>query len=117
VNRAVLLVDTDTSFVKMISALLEFNDFSVIRLDESENLANVLDNQPVSVVLADIMAGMSIEELMESIADKREISMILTGIRDLSNTERKKLLSRSIPFIKKPCMPSLVCDKIKKIVR
>ncbi len=117
-REAVLLIDSDITFLGMISSLLEFNDFTVISLHDTENLEQILDNRAFAAVVADIMTpGITIEQWSDNIASRREIPMIMTGIRDLDNTERKQLLSHAIPFVKKPCMPSVICDKVKKIIR
>lgn len=117
-NHHVIIADTDKSFVQLITPSLEFNDFSVSWLQDISGLTVILDRQPAAVVVADIMMPkMNLMQCTDYIAGERNIPMIITGIKELGNAERKQLLTHGIPFIKKPFIPRILCEKIKEMVR
>ena len=116
----ILVVDDDTSNLRMASRILSAEKMRVSCLKAGEDaLAFLQDNRPDLILLDVHMPGMDGFETLASIrSDKEmaEIPVIFLTADDDSNTETRGLEAGAKDFIKKPFVPEVLLLRVRHTI-
>lgn len=116
----ILVVDDDTSNLRMASRILSAEKMRVSCLKSGEDaLAFLQDNRPDLILLDVHMPGMDGFETLASIrSDKEmaEIPVIFLTADDDSNTETRGLEAGAKDFIKKPFVPEVLLLRVRHTI-
>ena len=112
----VLVVDDDQSLLTILSNILG-KDYWVSTADSGEKALEILRNNPVDLVLLDIMMpGMNGLEVCTAIKASPETAdlpiIFLTGMED-EDAEESALDAGAVDFISKPVRPRIVQSRVR----
>lgn len=116
----VLVVDDDTSNLKIASRILDMAQMRVSCLKSGEDAVRFLAENKPDLILLDIhMPVMDGIETMLAIRENRaadDIPVIFLTADDDSNTERRGLEVGAVDFIKKPFVPEVLLLRVRHTI-
>lgn len=116
----VLVVDDDTSNLKMASYILGKEQMRVSCLKSGEDAVQFLKKNKTDLILLDIhMSGMDGFQTMKAIREIEEaadIPVIFLTADDDSNTEKRGLEVGAVDFIKKPFVPEVFLLRVQHTI-
>lgn len=116
-NDWILVVDDDTSNLKMANRILGSADMRVSCLKSGEDAMKFLqDNRPELILLDIHMPGMNGFETIAAIKEDKataDIPVIFLTADDDSSTETKGLKAGAMDFIKKPFVPEVLLLRVR----
>lgn len=116
----VLVVDDDTSNLKVASRILCEEKMRVSCLKSGEDALKFLQENRPDIILLDIhMPGMDGFQTISAIREKKEIAdipVIFLTADDDSNTEKKGLEAGAMDFIKKPFVPEVLLLRVRHTI-
>lgn len=116
-NDWILVVDDDTSNLKMANRILGSADMRVSCLKSGEDAIKFLQENRPELILLDIhMPGMDGFETIAAIRGNKataDIPVIFLTADDDSNTETKGLKAGAMDFIKKPFVPEVLLLRVR----
>jgi len=117
-NSIAIVIDTDRNMAHIIKSTLEFHGLDVMYVPDPEEVKRVVELYGISIIIADIMVPqVPVLSIMADIRRKHNIPLILTGIKELCNEERKQLLYYGIPFLQKPFSPTTLIESVREMIR
>lgn len=116
----ILVVDDDTSNLKMASRILSRENMRVSSLKSGEDTIKFLQENRPDIILLDVhMPGMDGFETLAAIRENKataDIPVIFLTADDDSNTEKKGLEAGAIDFIKKPFVPEVLLLRVRHTI-
>ena len=116
----ILVVDDDTTNLRIASHILSEEQMSVSCLETGEDAINFLQNNRPDLILLDIhMPGMDGFETMDAIkANKatKDIPVIFLTADDDNKTEARGLKAGAMDFIKKPFVPEVLLLRVRHTI-
>ena len=117
-NSIAIVIDTDRNMAHIIKSTLEFHGLDVLYLPDPEEIKEVVKTYGVSIIIADIMVPkVPVLSIMADIRREYNIPLIITGIKELCNEERKQLLYYGIPFLQKPFSPTTLISSVREMIK
>lgn len=119
-NDWILVVDDDTSNLKMASRILSEENMRVSCLKSGEDAIKFLGGNRPDLILLDVhMPGMDGFETMAAIKENKttaDIPVIFLTADDDSNTETKGLETGAMDFIRKPFVPEVLLIRVRHMI-
>ncbi len=116
----ILVIDDDTSNLKMASRILCTEKMRVSCLKSGEDAIKFLqDNRPDLILLDVHMPGMNGFDTIAAIRENKvtaDIPVIFLTADDDSNTEKKGLEAGAMDFIKKPFVPEVLLLRVRHTI-
>lgn len=116
----ILVVDDDTSNLKMANHILSRENMRVSCLKSGEDAINFLmENRPELILLDIHMPGMDGFETLAAIRENKltaDIPVIFLTADDDSSTETKGLRAGAMDFIKKPFVPEVLLLRVRHTI-
>ena len=116
----ILVVDDDTSNLKMANRILSGENLRVSCLKSGEDATKFLqENRPDRILLDVHMPGMNGFDTIAAIRENKEtadIPVIFLTADDDSNTEKKGLEAGAMDFIKKPFVPEVLLLRVRHTI-
>ena len=116
----ILVVDDDTSNLKMANRILSGENLRVSCLKSGEDATKFLQENRPDLILLDVhMPGMNGFDTIAAIRENKEtadIPVIFLTADDDSNTEKKGLEAGAMDFIKKPCVPEVLLLRVRHTI-
>lgn len=116
----ILVVDDDTSNLKMANRILSGENLRVSCLKSGEDATKFLQENRPDLILLDIhMPGMNGFDTIAAIRENKEtadIPVIFLTADDDSNTEKKGLEAGAMDFIKKPFVPEVLLLRVRHTI-
>lgn len=116
----ILVVDDDTSNLRMASHILSAEKMRVSCLKSGEEAINFLQENRPDLILLDVhMRGMDGFETIAVIRKNKDIAdipVIFLTADDDSNTEKKGLEAGAMDFIKKPFVPEVLLLRVRHTI-
>lgn len=116
----ILVVDDDTSNLRMASHILSAEKMRVSCLKSGEETINFLQENRPDLILLDVhMRGMDGFETIAVIRKNKDIAdipVIFLTADDDSNTEKKGLEAGAMDFIKKPFVPEVLLLRVRHTI-
>ena len=116
----ILVVDDDTSNLKMANRILSGENLRVSCLKSGEDAAKFLQGNRPDLILLDVhMPGMNGFDTIAAIRENKEtadIPVIFLTADDDSNTEKKGLEAGAMDFIKKPFVPEVLLLRVRHTI-
>ena len=116
----ILVVDDDTSNLKMANRILSGENLRVSCLKSGEDATKFLQENRPDLILMDIhMPGMNGFDKIAAIRENKEtadITVIFLTADDDSNTEKKGLEAGAMDFIKKPFVPEVLLLRVRHTI-
>lgn len=116
----ILVVDDDTSNLKMANRILSGENLRVSCLKSGEDATKFLQENRPDLILLDIhMPGMNGFDTIVAIRENKEtadIPVIFLTADDDSNTEKKGLEAGAMDFIKKPFVPEVLLLRVRHTI-
>jgi two-component system aerobic respiration control protein ArcA len=115
--ESILLIEDDESVRKALRRLLEDEGYSVVTAVDGTQLAEVLDDNPLDLIILDIglpwVNGLELARLMKENKDLREIPLIFVSGRTSDIDVKRGFEAGCDDYIKKP----FDNEKVKRSVR
>ena len=115
-----LVVDDDTSNLKMANRILSGENLRVSCLKSGEDATKFLQENRPDLILLDVhMPGMNGFDTIAAIRENKEtadIPVIFLTADDDSNTEKKGLEAGAMDFIKKPFVPEVLLLRVRHTI-
>ena len=116
----ILVVDDDTSNLKMANRILSGENLRVSCLKSGEDATKFLQENRPDLILLDVhMPGMNGFDTIAAIRENKEtadIPVIFLTADDDSNTEKKGLEAGAMDFIKKPFVPEVLLLRVRHTI-
>lgn len=116
----ILVVDDDTSNLKMANHILSKENMRVSCMKSGEDAINfLLENRPELILLDIHMPGMDGFETLAAIRENKltaDIPVIFLTADDDSSTETKGLRAGAMDFIKKPFVPEVLLLRVRHTI-
>ena len=116
----ILVVDDDTSNLKMANRILSGENLRVSCLKSGEDATKFLQENRPDLILLDVhMPGMNGFDTIAAIRENKEtadIPVIFLAADDDSNTEKKGLEAGAMDFIKKPFVPEVLLLRVRHTI-
>ena len=116
----ILVVDDDTSNLKMANRILSEENLRVSCLKSGEDATKFLQENRPDLILLDVhMPGMNGFDTIAAIRENKEtadIPVIFLTADDDSNTEKKGLEAGAMDFIKKPFVPEVLLLRVRHTI-
>ena len=116
----ILVVDDDTSNLKMANRILSGENLRVSCLKSGEDTTKFLQENRPDLILLDVhMPGMNGFDTIAAIRENKEtadIPVIFLTADDDSNTEKKGLEAGAMDFIKKPFVPEVLLLRVRHTI-
>ena len=116
----ILVVDDDTSNLKMANRILSGENLRVSCLKSREDATKFLQENRPDLILLDVhMPGMNGFDTIAAIRENKEtadIPVIFLTADDDSNTEKKGLEAGAMDFIKKPFVPEVLLLRVRHTI-
>ena len=116
----ILVVDDDTSNLKMANRILSGENLRVTCLKSGEDATKFLQENRPDLILLDVhMPGMNGFDTIAAIRENKEtadIPVIFLTADDDSNTEKKGLEAGAMDFIKKPFVPEVLLLRVRHTI-
>ena len=116
----ILVVDDDTSNLKMANRILSGENLRVSCLKSGEDATKFLQEHRPDLILLDVhMPGMNGFDTIAAIRENKEtadIPVIFLTADDDSNTEKKGLEAGAMDFIKKPFVPEVLLLRVRHTI-
>lgn len=116
----ILVVDDDTSNLKMANRILSGENLRVSCLKSGEDATKFLQENRPDLILLDVhMPGMNGFDTIAAIRGNKEtadIPVIFLTADDDSNTEKKGLEAGAMDFIKKPFVPEVLLLRVRHTI-
>ena len=115
-KRKILVVDDDPTMVKLINVNLKLNNYSVVEATSGEQALAVLSNEPLDLVVLDIMMpgtdGYGVCNELKSDPATANIPVIFLTGKDRNDDMGRSFKVGGDMFIKKP----FSCERLLEIV-
>ncbi|MBP5261794.1 MAG: response regulator [Clostridiales bacterium] len=117
----IVVVDDDTTNLKMAGFILSKNNMRVTALKSGKALIDFLkDNKPDLILLDVMMPEMDGYETMKNLRtmdeDAADIPVIFLTANDDAESERRGLSLGAMDFVRKPFVPEVLTMRVKRIV-
>lgn len=116
----ILVVDDDTSNLKMANRILSGENLRVSCLKSGEDATKFLQENRPDLILLDVhMPGMNGFDTIAAVRENKEtadIPVIFLTADDDSNTEKKGLEAGAMDFIKKPFVPEVLLLRVRHTI-
>ena len=113
----ILLIEDDDTVRKAIKRILEDDGYNVITAEDGTQLAEVLDDQPLDLIVLDIglpwINGLELARLMKENTDLKDIPLIFVSGRTSDIDVKRGFEAGADDYIKKP----FDNDKIRKTIK
>ena len=120
-QHRVVVVDDDTSNLKLAGHILSKNNIKVVALKSGNALLEFLKNNKPDMILLDIkMPGMDGFETMEKLKnmdkDIAEIPVAFLTADENAESEAKGIALGAVDFIRKPFIPEVLVSRVRNIL-
>ncbi|MGE4130317.1 MAG: PleD family two-component system response regulator [Bdellovibrionales bacterium] len=117
VQRTILLIEDDETIRGALKRVFEADDFRVLAAADGTQLSNVLDDQPVDLILLDVglpwINGYELAEMMKAHEDLKEIPLVFLSGRTSDADIKRGFDVGADDYITKP----FDVEKVKRTVR
>lgn len=119
-NRKILVVDDDPTMVKLINVNLKLNNYSVVEATSGEQALEILEEQPLDLVVLDIMMpgvdGWEVLKRIRSAEDTQELPVILVTAKTQDSDVIRGWELGADEYVIKPFNPLLLVEVIKMVL-
>jgi DNA-binding response OmpR family regulator len=119
-KRKILVVDDDPTMVKLINVNLKLNNYSVVEVTSGEQALDVLENEPLDLVVLDIMMpgvdGWEVLKRIRSNTDTQEMPVILVTAKTQDSDVIRGWELGADEYVIKPFNPLLLVEVIKMVL-
>ena len=119
-KRKILVVDDDPTMVKLINVNLKLNNYSVVEATSGEQALDVLDNEPLDLVVLDIMMpgvdGWEVLKRIRSSGATQEMPVILVTAKTQDSDVIRGWELGADEYVIKPFNPLLLVEVIKMVL-
>ncbi|MCD6459654.1 response regulator [bacterium] len=117
-NSIALVIELDRNMADIIKSTLEFYGLEVLYIPDPEEVERIVKTYDIKIIIADIMIPhIPVLSIMVKIRQEQNIPLIITGIKELCNEERKQLLYYAIPFLQKPFSPMTLIESVREMIK
>lgn len=119
-KRKILVVDDDPTMVKLINVNLKLNNYSVIEATSGEQALDVLSEEPLDLVVLDIMMpgvdGWEVLRRIRGSSETREMPVILVTAKTQDSDVIRGWELGADEYVIKPFNPLLLVEVIKMVL-
>jgi DNA-binding response OmpR family regulator len=119
-KRKILVVDDDPTMVKLINVNLKLNNYSVVEATSGEQALEVLSNEPLDLVVLDIMMpgvdGWEVLKRIRSDTETEEMPVILVTAKTQDSDVIRGWELGADEYVIKPFNPLLLVEVIKMVL-
>ena len=119
-KRKILVVDDDPTMVKLINVNLKLNNYSVVEATSGEQALDVLVNEPLDLVVLDIMMpgvdGWEVLRRIRSGKETEELPVILVTAKTQDSDVIRGWELGADEYVIKPFNPLLLVEVIKMVL-
>lgn len=119
-KRKILVVDDDPTMVKLINVNLKLNNYSVVEATSGEQALDVLVNEPLDLVVLDIMMpgvdGWEVLKRVRNNPETEEMPVILVTAKTQDSDVIRGWELGADEYVIKPFNPLLLVEVIKMVL-
>ena len=115
-----MLIVDDVEINRVILTQFFKNDYIIIEANNGREALNIIEKQPVNIVLLDlvmpVMDGFELLSILKSNAAYAEIPVIVMTARNEGDSEVRAMEMGAADFIKKPYNPTIVSCRVRNVM-
>ncbi|MHB8893900.1 MAG: response regulator transcription factor [Candidatus Geothermincolia bacterium] len=119
-KRKILVVDDDPTMVKLINVNLKLNNYSVVEATSGEQALDVLEKEPLDLVVLDIMMpgvdGWEVLKRIRGNTETQEMPVILVTAKTQDSDVIRGWELGADEYVIKPFNPLLLVEVIKMVL-
>jgi CheY-like chemotaxis protein len=119
-NRRILVVDDNPTNLKLVSDVLEFDGYSILKASDAETARLIIESTPPALILMDIalpgMDGLTLTSLLKSDEKTRTIVIVALTAFAMKGDDQKARAAGCDGYITKPIDTRRLSSQVQKFL-
>ena len=115
-TKKALIVDDEEDILQILAAILEFNDYEVIRAQTTASALDRLKENAFQIMVVDIMLdeenGLELCRQIREEDQWKPLPILVYSAKQLNSEERIRLRDMNCQYLRKPSSQQNIMDKI-----
>jgi CheY-like chemotaxis protein len=119
-NRRILVVDDNPTNLKLVSDVLEFDGYSILKASDAETARLIIESTPPALILMDIalpgMDGLTLTSLLKSDEKTRTIVIVALTAFAMKGDDQKARAAGCDGYMTKPIDTRRLSSQVQKFL-